>query len=92
MNVVNDDVWLCTDCTIAAVNDDYTSLDYHYGAKADERMAEIKAGLDKLGPHLVSNDSPDDDGEGHECFSTRHCDCCGEWRAGERHRFAALAP
>lgn len=90
MIVVQDDLWLCTDCLLAAVNDDYTGLDYHYDEQeADKRMKKIQAGLDELGTHLVP-DFDSDTGEGIEEFSRTTCDCCGEWRAGERHRFAVL--
>lgn len=89
MHIVHDDISLCDDCTIAAVNGDFTGLDYHYGKDADKRQAEIEAGLEKLGPHLVSNNDSET-GDGIEEFSRRECDCCGTRLAGGRHRFAIL--
>lgn len=48
------DLWLCDDCVSAAVNDDYTGLDYYYPpGDADRRMKEIQRGLHDLGPGLV---------------------------------------
>jgi ribosomal protein L37AE/L43A len=91
MRIVQDDLWLCTDCLTVAVNGDYTSFDYYYNdkAKADKRIAEVNAGLAKLGPHLVPNfDS--ETGDGIEEFSVNRCDSCGIKLAGGRHRFAVL--
>jgi hypothetical protein len=75
---------------IAAVNGDFTGLDYsHQEPEATERMNEIVAGLEKLGPHLVPNfDS--EKSRGVEEHSTRSCDCCGTHLHGSRHRFAIL--
>ena len=123
MKIIRDDIQLCTDCTIAAVNGDFTGLDYHYGYEwkcltcardgrgrtpdrcpsclseqdqnhgphsgADLRMAEIVAGLEKLGPHLVP-DYDSETGKGIDEFSSRPCGCCGTRLAGERHDFAIL--
>ena len=47
MKVVRDDIWLCSDCMIVAVNGDYSGLDYNY--EPDEavrkRQAEVKKRL-----------------------------------------------
>ena len=83
MRVIQDDLWLCTDCTLLAVNGDATSLDYHYGKDAAARLAAIEAGLTRLGPHLVSGDDTDES-------SSRRCDCCETRLAGARHEFAVL--
>jgi hypothetical protein len=102
MTIVRDDLLLCDDCTIAAVNGDFTSLDYHYGTgldrydrkigpSADERQAEIERGLEALGPHLVP-DHDSETGDGIDEFSRRPCACCGTRLAGGRHRFAVLGP
>ncbi len=92
MKILQDDLWLCDDCTIAAVNGDFTGLDYHYGPdQAAKRQREIEAGLEKLGRGLVP-DNDSNTGEGIEEFCRRTCDCCGEGRAGQRHRFAVLTP
>lgn len=63
MNITVTDLWLCDDCTQAAVNGDLTSLDYHYSPdEADERLAEIQHGLERLGPNLVIDiNDPDED-------------------------------
>ena len=56
---------------------------------ADLRMAEINAGFERLGPHLVSDwDSETDEGI-HE-FSWGRCDCCNTHLGGSRHRFSIL--
>lgn len=83
MQIERDDLWLCVDCTIVAVNGDYSGID------SDERVEEIDEGLEELGPHLVP-DFDSESGEGHEDFSHRGCDCCGSGLAGEFHRFAVL--
>lgn len=91
MTIERDGLQLCTECTMASVNGDTTSLDFHYEREeADRREREIYAGLEQLGPHLV----PDwgDEGEGVDEFSTAPCDCCGTDLAGRRDRFAVLAP
>ncbi len=91
MQIVRDDVWLCGDCRSIAVNGDYSGLDYHFGNDEDardKRAAEIDAGLERLGPHLVNAEDGDD---GRIEHSTHACDCCREPRAhGERFRFAIL--
>jgi len=84
MKIITDDIWLCTDCTQAAVNDDYTSLDYYYDeVEAALRMKEIQRGLTALGPNLVIGDEEDE-------FSQSECDCCGSDLGGARFRFAIL--
>lgn len=123
MEIVRDNLLLCDDCLFAAVNGDFTGLDYHYGSNwkcftctregtgrapnacpfctsehddnhgphsmADIRMAEVTAGLEKLGPHLVPHfDS--ETGEGIEEFTWRGCSCCGSKLGGQKHRFAIL--
>lgn len=89
MDVVRDDLWFCVDCLMIAVNGDASSLDYHYGDKADERLVEIEAGLTRLGPHVVP-DFDSNTGDGHKEFARYGCDCCGSRLAGEMHRFAIL--
>ena len=88
VKIVQDDLWLCVDCTMAAVNGDFTALD-NDPESADTRQAEIVAGLERLGPHLV----PDYDSEtdaGLREFSSCGCDCCESSLAGHMHRFAVL--
>lgn len=100
MQVIQDDLWLCDDCTIAAVNGDFSGLDMNPDT-ADHRQSEIMAGLERLGPHLVADDcDPDPDGDpadarepGRLEFSWRRCDCCrASNNAGSRTRFAVLGP
>lgn len=85
MIVIDDDVWLCEDCTQGAVNDEYSGLSYYLNEEeANARMEEIKAGLNDLGPHLSSGNEEDEE------FSTRQCDCCHEHLAGRRVHFVIL--
>lgn len=49
-----DELWLCWDCTLAAANNEYTSLsDYYLPEEVAERRKEIEEGLEELGPNLV---------------------------------------
>lgn len=83
MKVIQADLWLCVECMIGAVNDDFTSID------SDERVKAVREGLSRLGPHLV----PDFDCEtsaGMHTFSRCGCDACETHLAGERYRFAVL--
>lgn len=103
-HITRDGIKLCPDCMIAAVNGDFTGLDYHYGdgcdrwgrkvqPSADERMAQIQAGLERLGPGLVA-DFDSDTGRGIDEFAAAPlggCGCCGSHLAGEWHDFAILA-
>ena len=53
MRTIAEDIWLCQDCLMVAVNGDYTSLDYYLPAKqAEIKAKEIDAGLALL-PGLV---------------------------------------
>ena len=83
MKVVRDDLWLCDDCTIVAVNGDAS------GVESDARVAAIDAGLGALGPHLVP-DFDSETGDGYEEFARHGCDCCASGLAGSFHRFAVL--
>lgn len=83
MRVLRGNIWLCTDCMLAAVNDDMTALD------CDERAQCITSGLKALGPHL----RPDFDvegGAGYREFSRCGCGCCGSHLAGSFYRFVIL--
>ncbi len=100
MAIERDEIELCTECMIVAVNGDYQAIDEYHGRGehpgrgelrdgAKERAAVIDAGLAKLGPNLVpSFDS--ETGKGIEEFSTWPCECCGSALAGSRHQFATL--
>jgi len=86
MKVIIENLSLCTDCTLAAVNDDYSGLDYHYTPEeSTTRYAEIVAGLKELGPGLCWDSDKEDDE-----FSTRRCDCCKTKLAGRRVPFVVL--
>ena len=91
MKVIRDNLWLCDQCTVAAVNDDYTGLQYRYISErhANDKMLEIQKGLEKLGPNLVP-DFITETLDGVNSFSKVYCDCCGDHLYGERFRFAIL--
>ena len=85
MMVIIDNLAFCEDCTLAAVNGDYTGLDYHYSEEdAAKRKQEIDNGLAVLG--AVYHDSSRKSDE----FSARRCDCCGSRLAGSRDYFIIL--
>lgn len=96
MQIIKDGLLLCEDCLIVAVNGDYSGFDYAMNgrgpeveAKRDARIAEVDAGLTRLGPNLVpAFDS--ETGKGCYEFSWRMCDCCYTRLAGTRHEFAVL--
>lgn len=90
MRVIQNNLWLCEDCTIGSVNDDFTGLDYYLKEpEASKRMAEIKAGLAALGPNLVPIFDSETN-EGIDEFSSKPCACCGSHLAGSRHEFEIL--
>lgn len=74
-------VWLCTDCTLFAVNGDLTPID------SEERAHAVEAGCAALG-WLVADYEPG--GDGHEEFGVGPvggCAGCRSRAAGEWHRF-----
>lgn len=82
--VIREDLWFCHDCLFAAVNDDYTGLDYHYNhTDALKRMNAIKAGLNELKGYPVLNDQEME-------FSRIPCDCCKTDLGGSRAGFSLL--
>lgn len=87
---VTHDLWFCSDCTIVAVNGDWSGID------DEERVAAIDAGAQRLSEkygHVSPNfdaDSDDEDKRGIRDFSWCGCDCCGSKLGGEFHRFAVL--
>lgn len=87
MVIIDDDVWLCDDCTIVSCNGDTS------GIETKERIQEIEEGLMSLteeeNQHLCLNDSPED-GEGQEEFSHRQCESCKTNDSGRRTRFAII--
>ena len=96
MQIIRDGILLCDDCLIVAVNGDYSGFDGAMNgrgpeveAERDARIAEVDAGLERLGPNLVpSYDS--ETGKGIDEFSSSPCGCCGTRLAGSRHEFAVL--
>ena len=69
---------LCPDCTIAAVNGDYSGI-------PEENYEAVKSGIESLPPNTIILS-----GEGGEVgFRHTPCDCCGG-PAGNRYLFAVL--
>jgi hypothetical protein len=86
MKIIIENLALCTDCTMAAVNSDYSGLEYHYPPEESERrMQEITEGLEKLGSGLCYDGTQEEDE-----FSHRQCDCCGSRLTGRRSFFCVL--
>lgn len=77
MTVAVPDIWLCSTCTLLAVNGE------HDPDTTPEEDARLEEKLSELGPHLVPV-------SGTIEFSNVPCDCCGETVAGERQEFAIL--
>lgn len=79
-DIIVDNLVFCTDCTIAAVNDDFS------GIEDDQQYADIMTGLErlgKIGAVYHAGQEPDE-------FSSRPCDCCGSRLAGSREYFIIL--
>ena len=96
MRIIRDELELCDDCLTIACSGDYSGFDYSMNgrgpaaeAKRDARIAEVDAGLARLGPHLVP-DFDSETGRGIEEFTSRPCQCCESRLAGSRHNFAIL--
>jgi hypothetical protein len=83
MKIIRDEILLCDDCHIAAVNGDVS------GVSTQAQIDATESGLSRLGAHLVSSyDS--ESGRGVHEFTRLPCDCCGSKLAGARHEFAIL--
>ena len=83
MRVIQDDLMLCSDCTMVACNGSH-------GLDIDpEQLKRTETGLAKLGKHLVPNFGSET-GDGLESFSTIPCDSCASGLAGYRARFSIL--
>lgn len=80
MKILNDNLWLCSDCMQVAVNG-------LQGIDLLDPEATI-AGVNALGPNLVPNF--DITGEGIREFSNVECAACKTSLAGYRARFATL--
>jgi hypothetical protein len=81
MQVVQDNLWLCSDCTVVACNGEH-------GVELYNQEATLN-GLAKLGKHLVP-DFDSETGGGIREFTSRICDSCGTSLAGYRARFSIL--
>ena len=86
MKVIRDGLRFCGDCTVAAVNDDFSGLDARYGPdEANAIQQRIESSLAGFGLHLVHAGEDD----GHGWFN---CDCCGAKRCfGTADLFAILS-
>lgn len=74
------EIWLCEDCLMPAVYDDYSGLDYYYQTDVvEKRYIEIQAGLIRLGVIYP--------GDVEEEFSRCSCDCCNSPLHGKRYQF-----
>ncbi len=75
---------ICGDCTQAIANDDYTGLDNNPDT-ARARRAAIRDGI--LGwneeGYTLSVDATT------AGFESTPCDCCNDWRAGDRNHATA---
>ena len=85
--IIQEGLWLCTDCTLAACNGDP-------GDVTEERLDAICAGMDRLGKvgHLACDFEIT--GDGLKDFAPAPvggCACCHSTLAGEWHRFVLLA-
>ena len=63
--------YVCVDCLMAIVNDDYTGID------DEQRYQEVKQGVERFGNHAYI-DGHDDE------FNVNPCACCGTPLAGQR--------
>ena len=89
MATLIDKYMVCQDCFLIIATGDATSLDYHYSEdEADQRLADIEAGIDAL---VDGHDwiGPGDSEAAIE-FSRSACDCCDETLAGSRHEVIVL--
>ena len=90
MRLLHNDLWFCDDCTIVAVYDDASSIDFYYGAEADEREREVRLGLHYWSAHTLAPNWDSETGEGLAEFMKSSCDCCNTSLHGSRSRFAVL--
>jgi hypothetical protein len=82
--LIDDDRWLCVDCTMFHANGDLP--------ECGERAAEVVGAFEATAPnHWVLNDGPEDGG-GEIEFSWLPCDCCRSRLGGTRVRFALFGP
>jgi hypothetical protein len=81
LKVIEDNLWLCSDCTQVACNGPH-------GVQLENEKDTLD-GLANLGPHLVP-DFDSETGDGIEEFSRRICESCNTTLAGYKARFAQL--
>lgn len=89
MRTVKDNVWLCVDCMLAAVNDDYSGLDYSYSQEdASELLTRMQEGWQLLGTWsgngLVKASA--------ERETRMTCACCRRNECGTFYEFNLLGP
>lgn len=78
------DLTICQDCTQAIANDDYSGLDNHPASAAGRRGA-IRDGITAWNTEgFILAATGGDAG-----FEATPCDCCNDWRAGNRTHAAA---
>lgn len=70
---MSDELKFCGICRIAAVNCDFSPIDYHYnGDDAEAKYQRVVDGLERLG-WVIHGDTVGDPEE-----EERDCDCCGD--------------
>lgn len=96
VEVVDDDLWVCSDCAIVIANGDWTWLDMMSSDEEEQekRKKEIEDGLEREAPaHWVMNgpveENGEQEGDDFREFDTSACDCCGGL-PGARYRAALL--
>lgn len=83
MRILDDDIQLCVDCTMLAVNGELPE-----DPKTERACLAGLATLQTAEQQLVSYSTDEDNGEIE--FSKRSCECCGSHLAGTRQRFTLL--
>ena len=89
VDIIDDDVMVCTDCLMIIANDDASGLDYSLGEEeAAAREQEIRGAIAEIQREegQVAVGASDRDEE----FSSRPCACCGMRLAGPRHHCVIL--
>jgi hypothetical protein len=86
VEVLDDNLMVCSDCMQMIANGDVSGLDYHYTEKqAARRLVEINEGMAAQGGQVVCGDV-----DNFDEFSGRPCGCCGDNLAGARHHCVVL--
>ena len=80
-------IFVCDDCYMPIVNDDFTGLDFaHDSLEAEELAQDIRNGIAQLTNDIGQLSS----GNYHEEFATEPCPCCGTRLAGARHEIIGI--